>query len=97
MTEETIKLNNIRVNKKKINISKNPIDLILINIDQTDVSYKFDYNEASFKYFFGYQKGEIVKPLCITLPQTNGYKIYFEYGGQNMSFFIKDNTVLNKI
>ena len=54
---------------------------MLVNIDQIDVFEKFNYNEAGFKYFIGYQKGEIVEPLSITLPQTNGYKKYFEYGG----------------
>ena len=53
---------------------------MLVNIDQIDVSEKFNYSEAGFKYFIGYQKGEIVEPLSITLPQTNGYKRYFEYG-----------------
>ena len=86
MTEKTLKFNNIRVNKKKFHISKKPIDLMSINIDQIVVSDKFNYNEAGFKYFIGYQKGEIVKPLCIILSQTSGYIKYFEYGGQNMSF-----------
>ena len=28
-----------------------------------------------------YQEGEIVKPLCIILPQMSGYIKYFENGG----------------
>ena len=36
-------------------------------------------------YFKGYQKREIIKPLCIILPQMNGYIKYFENGGKNMS------------
>ena len=54
------------------------------------------YNEAAFKYFIGYQKGEILKLLCIILPQMSGYIKYFEYRGQNMSFLIKDDKVLEK-
>ena len=46
--------------------------------------------------FIGYQKGEIVKPLCIILPQMSGYIKYFENGGKNMSFLIKDNKVRDK-
>ena len=49
-------------------MSKNTIDLMSVNVDQIVVSDKFNYNEASFKYCIGYQKGEIVKPLCIILP-----------------------------
>ena len=77
-------------------MSKKVIDLMSININQIFVSYKFDYNEAGFKFFIGYQKGEIVKPLCIILPQTSGYIKYFEHGSQNISFLIKDDKVLKK-
>ena len=57
-----------------------------VNIDRIVVSDKFSYNADGFKYFIGYQKGKIVRPLCIILPQMSGYIKYFEYGGQNMSF-----------
>ena len=40
--------------------------------------------------------GKIVKPLCIILPQMSGYIKYFENGGKNMSFVIKDDDVLDK-
>ena len=49
-----------------------------------------------FRYFTGYKNDEIVRPLCIILPQMNGYIKYFENGSKNMSFFIKDDDVLNK-
>ena len=48
------------------------------------------------KYYIGYQKGEIVKPLCIILPQMSAYIKYFENGGKNMSFFIKDDEAWEK-
>ena len=47
-------------------------------------------------HFIGYQEGGIVKPLCIILPQMSGYIKYFENGGKNMSFLIKDNGVWEK-
>ena len=96
MTEKTLKFNNIRVNKKKFYMSKEPIDLMSVNIDQIVVSDKFKPNNEVSKYFIGYQKGEIVKPLCIILPQMNGYIKYFEYGSPNMSFLIKDDEVWEK-
>ena len=46
-----------------------------------------------FKYFIGYLKDEIMKPLCINLPQMSGYIKYFENGSKNVSFFIKDDEV----
>ena len=71
MTEKTLKFNNIRFNKKEFHMSKEPIDLMSVNIDQIVISDKFKHNNEGFKYFIGYQEGEIVKPLCITLPQMN--------------------------
>ena len=67
-----------------------------VDLDQIVVSHKFKHNDESFKYFIGYLKGEIVKPLCIILPQMSGYIKYFENGGKNMSFFIKDDEVWDK-
>ena len=96
MSEKTLKFNNIRVNKKEFHKSKQPIDLMLVNVDQIVVSDKFKHNNEGFKYFIGYQEGEIVKPLCIILPQMSGYIKYFENGGKNMSFLIKDDEVWEK-
>ena len=93
MTKKTLKFNNIRVNKKKFHISKEPTDLMSVNLDQIVTSDKFNYNEDDFKYFIGYQKDKIVKPLFIILPQMSGYIKYFEYGSPNMSFLIKDEEV----
>ena len=73
MTKKTLKFNNIRVNKKQFHMSKTAIDLISVNVNRIVVSDKFNHNEDCFKYSIGYQKGEIVRPLCIILPQMSGY------------------------
>ena len=67
-----------------------------VNIDQIVVFDKFKHNNEAFKYFIGYLEGGIVKPLCIILPQMSGYIKYFENGGKNMSFLIKDDEVWDK-
>ena len=67
-----------------------------VNVDQIVVSDKFKHNNESFKYFIGYQESQIVKPLCIILPQMNGYIKYFENGSKNMSFLTKDEKVWEK-
>ena len=77
-------------------MSKKAIDLMSVNVNKIVVSDKFNHNEDGFKYFIGYQEGEIVKPLCIILPQMSGYIKYFENGGKNMSFLIKDDEVWGK-
>ena len=93
MGEKTLKFNNIRLDKKSFHKFKESIDLFSVNVDQIVVSDKFKHNNESFKDFIGYQNGEIVKPLFIILPQMSGYIKYFEIGGKNMSFFIKDDEV----
>ena len=96
MTKKALKFNNIRVNKKKFHMSKKPIVLMSVNIEQIVVSDKFNHINNGSRYFIGYQEGEIVKPLCIILPQMSGYIKYFEYGSPNMSFLIKDDEVGEK-
>ena len=96
MNEKTLKFDNISVNKKEFHKSKQPIDLDLKKVDQIAVSDKFRHNDDSFKYFTGCREGEIIKAICIILPQLTGYIKYFENGGKNMSFVIKDDDVLYK-
>ena len=96
MSGNTLKFNSIRVNKKEFHKSKQAINLSLVTVDQIVVSDKFKHSDEGFKYFIGYQGGEIVKPLCIILTQMIGYIKYFENGGKNMSFLIKDDEVREK-
>ena len=96
MSEKTLKFDNIRVNKKEFHKSKQQINLDLLNVDQIVISDKFNHSDDSFKYFIGYKDGEIVKPLCIILPQMSGYIKYFGNVGKNLSFIIKDDDVINK-
>ena len=92
MNKKTLKFNNIKLNKKEFHKSKEPINLFSVDLDQIVVSDRFKHNDEGFKYFIGYQKGDIVKPLCIILPQMNGCIKYFENGGKNMSFMINDKV-----
>ena len=89
MCEKTLKFNNIILNKKKFHRSKVPIDLLPVDLDQIVVSHKFKHNGEGFKCFIGCLKGEIIKPLCIILPQMSRYIKYFENGNKNMSFSLK--------
>ena len=96
MSENTLKFNNVRVNKKEFHKSKQPIDSKSINVDEIVVYDKFKHSDEGFKYFIGYQDNETVKPLCIILPQMSEYIKYFENGGKNMSFFVRDDNLLDK-
>ena len=89
MAKKTLKFNNIKVNKQAI-------DLDSIITDKIVKSNKFRHNEESFKYLIGYQEDKMIRPLCIILPQTNGYIKNFENGGKNMSLLIKNDEVWQK-
>ena len=93
MSEKTLKFNNIKINKKDFHKSKQAIDLDSVITDKIVVSDKFKHSEECYKYFIGYQEDEIIRPLCIILPQMNDYIKYFENGGRNVSLLIKNNEV----
>ena len=86
MSEKTLKFNNIKINKKEFHKSKQAIDLDSVDTDKIVVSDKFKHSEEGYKRFIDYQEDEIIKPLCIILPQINGYKKYFDNGGKNVFF-----------
>ena len=88
MSEKTLKFDNIRVNKKEFHKSKQPVDLMPVNVDQIVVSDKFKHSDEGFKYFIGYQEDEIVKPLYIILHEMIGYIKYFENGGKACLFLL---------
>ena len=100
MAEQALTFSNIRVNKKEFLKSKEPIDLMSVNTDQIIISNKFKHSEEGDKYYIGYQENEIVKPLCIILPQMSGYIKYFKNNGKNSgkntSFLIKDDKLHEK-
>ena len=49
MSEKTLKLNN----KKEFHKSKQPTDLMSVNVDQIVTSEKFKHSDEGFKYFIG--------------------------------------------
>ena len=48
-----------------------------------------------FKYFIGYYDNDVIRPLCIKLPQMTGYVRKFE-GNTTMSFKINNKQLLKK-
>ena len=96
MSEKTLKFDNSEVNKKEFHFSKQGITLNLVNVNQILISDKFKHNDRSFKYFIGYKDDNIIRPLCIILPQMSRYIKYFDNGGKNMSLMNKNDSVLVK-
>ena len=87
--------NNINFNDKKIKRStfyKNKTINTIEDIDVNNilVSKKEPYrNKNSVKYFIGYNDNDIVRPLCIRLPQMTRYARKFDENA-TLSFIVKN-------
>ena len=76
-------------NKKLFNINDFDVNKIL-------VSKKESYGtQNSLKDFIGYKDADVIKPLCIKLPQMIGYVRNFD-SNKTMSFKVGDNKLLKK-
>ena len=82
MSKKTLKFDNVEVNKKHFDVSKQPIVLNLVDVDQILISDKFMHCDTGFKYFIGHEDDKIVRHLCTILPQMSGYIKYFDNGGK---------------
>ena len=67
-----------------------------IDINNILVSKKESYDSKySLKYFIGYKGDDVIRPLCIKLPQMIGYVKCFD-SNKIMSFKVTDNKLLKK-
>ena len=82
--------------RKKIYSSKEAILLDSVDLSKIVVSRRWKLNDAKYKYFCGYLNNDVIKPLCVILPQMDGYIKYFDNGGKNMSFVTDDKKVYEK-
>ena len=89
MSEKTLKFGDVEVTKKEFHASKKPIVLVLINIYKIVIYDKFKHSDKRSKYFISYKDNDIIRPICIVLPQMSGYMKCFDNGGKNMSFNIE--------
>ena len=96
MSSQKIKFGDKEVDKKKLYSSKEAILLDSVDLSKIVVSSKWKLNDITYKYFCGYLNNNVIKPLCIILPQMNGYIKYFDDGGKNMSFVTDDEKVYEK-
>ena len=85
---------------KKINKSNFYKNKKVFNIDDTDVnkilvSKKESYGtKNSLKYIIGYNDDDIIRPLCVKLPQMISYVKNFD-SNKTMSPKVGDNKLLN--
>ena len=82
--------------KKKFYSSKEAILLDSVDLSKIVVSSRWKFNDTTYKYFCGYLNNDVIKPLCVILPQMNRYIKYFNNAGkichllQMIKKFIRD-------
>ena len=96
MSSRKIKFGDKEVNKKEFYSSKQAIPLDSVDLDKIVVSNKWKINDTTYKYLCGYLNNDTIQPLCVILPQMNGYIKYFDDDGKNMSFVTDDEEVCEK-
>ena len=80
-----------------LHASKQAIALHLVNTQKKVFPDKFKHSDDGFRYFTSYlHDDDVIKILCIILPQMSGYIKYFDNGEKNMSFKIEDEGVYLK-
>ena len=90
MNLRKIKFGNKEVNKKELYSSKQAISLDSVDLNKIVVSNKWKINDKTYKHICGYLNNDTIQPLCVILPQMDGYIKYYDDGGKNMSF-VTDN------
>ena len=96
MSSRKITFGDKEVDKKEFYSSKQAISLDSVDLSKIVVSNKWKINDATYKYFCGYLNNDVIQPLCVILPQMNGYIKYFDDGGKNMSFVTDDKKIYEK-
>ena len=96
MSLKKIKFGDKEIDNKEFYSSKQAIPLDSVDLDKIFVSNKWKTNETIYKYLCGYLNNDVIPPLCVILPQMNGYIKYFDNGGKNMTFVTDNEKVYDK-
>ena len=100
MSRKNISFDDKKIKKSDFYQNKKINKINDINVNNILVSKKeLCGTKNSFKYFIGYNDNDIIRPLCIRLPQMTGYVRKFNENS-TMSFRVEDKQLLknyNKI
>ena len=80
MSLRKIKFGDKQVYKTKFYSSKQAISLDSVDLNKIVVSKKCKINYTTYKYICGYLNNDTIQPLCVILPQMNGYIKHFDVG-----------------
>ena len=94
MSGKSINFDGKKINKSNFCKNKKLFSLNDIDVNEIIVSKKESYGtKNSLKNFIEYNDGDVIRPLCIILPQMIGYVKRFD-SNKTMSFKVSDNKLL---
>ena len=96
MSLRKIKFGDKEFFKTKFYSSKQAISLDSVDLCKIVVSKKWKINDATYKYICGYLNNDTIQPVCVALPQIDGYIKYFDDGEKNVTFVTDDEKIYKK-
>ena len=79
MSEKNKNFDKKKIKKSKLYRNKKVSSINDIDINKILVSKKEPYGtKNSFKYFIGYNDNDVIRPLCVRLPQMTDYARKFD-------------------
>ena len=78
ISSQKIKFGDKEVDEKEFYSSKKAILLDSVDLSKIFVSSRWKLDDTTYKYFCGYLNNDVIKPLCVILPQMNGYIVNME-------------------
>ena len=95
MNGKSINFEDKKINKSTFYKSRKLFNIHDLDINEILVSKKESYGtKSSLKYFIGYND-DVIRSLCIKLPQMIGYVKHFD-SNKTMPFKVGDNKLLKK-
>ena len=96
MSGKSINFEDKKINKSNSYKNQKLFNIHDLDVDKILVSKKESYGtKNSLKYFIGYNDDDVIRPLCIKLPQMIDYVKNFD-SNKTMSFIVTDIKLLKK-
>ena len=96
MNTNNINFDDKKIKKREFNQNKKAFHIDNINVNKILVSKKEPYGtKNALNYFIGYNDNDVIRSLCLRLPQMTGYFKKFNENG-TMSFRVNNNNNNNK-
>ena len=94
MSGKNIKFDDKKNKKSNIYENKNVFQIYDIDVNKILVSKKEPYEtKNAFKYFIGYNDDDVIRPLCVRLPQITDYAKEFNENAA-ISFRVNNKQLL---